>query len=216
LPAILCLSILLIGVGCFRDPEDEDSENSTASSENDPFETSVDENDPTGTAAPETTAVSETEMTESETIPESTLLTDINSIEIYSSHAYMVSFDPSTGLAEFDYFDMLTGQDAINWLVEHEGYTQEDAEAKVNNFADTEYVEKNINPQLRTIDMTTVSITTNVDENGYLALPQVPLTYNEFKNRIDDFIHTSSNYCATQIKVENGVIVEIIVDVFMG
>lgn len=128
----------------------------------------------------------------------------------------MVSFDPSTGYAEFDYFDILTGQDAINWLVDHEGYTEEDAEAKVNNFADTEFVEKNINPQLRTIDMTSVLITTNRDEDGVLALPQVPLTYSEFADRIDEFIYTASNYSVAEEIVKDDKIVEIIVDVFMG
>lgn len=128
----------------------------------------------------------------------------------------MVSFDPSTGYAEFDYFDILTGQDAINWLVDHEGYTEEDAEAKVNNFADTEFVEKNINPQLRTIDMTSVLITTNRDEDGFLALPQVPLTYSEFADRIDEFIYTTSNYSVAEVIVKDDKIVEIIVDVFMG
>ncbi len=219
--AILCVCILLIAGGCFRNRENEDPETFTASAESDTTLSSIDVNDPTDTAAPETPAVSETEltetaMTESETAPESTLLTDINSIEIYTSHAYMVSFDPSTGLAEFDYFDMLFGQAAIDWLVAHEGYTQADAQALVNNFADTEFVEKNINPQLRTIDMHTVSISTNVDENGYLALPALPLTYSEFSDRYEEYIHTPSNYSVTWIKVENNEIVGMIVGVFMG
>jgi len=216
MPIILCISILLIVSGCYLFKSNEDTLPSSILSTTNTLGSSDTVTDTTVTTAPETTAITETAVTESETTPESTLLTDMNSIEIYWSHAYMVSFDASTGLAQFDYFDMLTGQDAIDWLVEHEGYTQEDAQAKVNNFADTEFVEKNINPQLRTIDMSTVPITTNRDENGFLALPSIPLTYSEFTARIDEFVCTASNYSVAEIIVKDGVIVEITVDVFMG
>ena len=77
----------------------------------------------------------------------------VNTAVMYSSYATLSSFDPVTGLARFDYFDMLRGQDAIDWLVSHEGYTQADAENEVNNFADGEFVMKNVNPQLRTVDL---------------------------------------------------------------
>lgn len=212
--ATLCFSLLLLATGCFKLIDSEES--STISSESETSASSAETTDPTATVAPETTAITTTETTESETSSEPTLLTDINGIEISTSFAYMVSFDSSTGLAEFDYFDKLTGQEAIDWLVAHEGYTQADAEDYVNGFVDTEFVEKNINPQLRTIDMNTVPITTNVSVEGYLELPGVPLTYSEFVTRINQFLHTPSNYSVTRITVENEVIVELIVSVFMA
>ena len=89
----------------------------------------------------------------------------------------------------------------------------EDAEDLVNNFADTEYVEKNINPRLRTIDMRTVFITTNLDENEYLELPQVPLDYSDFVSRADSLIIRNPY---TRIIVEDNEIIEVIVGVFMG
>lgn len=70
----------------------------------------------------------------------------------------MVSYDPARGWADFDYFDMLRGDAAIQWLVDHEGYTLADAQNEVNNFADSEFVLKNTNPQLRTIDLRNIPL----------------------------------------------------------
>lgn len=213
--SILCVSVLMMVTGCFKIQRNEETETSPASSETSTVATSPTESE---TAALSETETSGTDMTTSETTEtvtetQSTLLTDINSVEIYSSYAHLETFDPITGLAGFDYFDMLTGQEAIDWLVEHEGYTQTDAEDLVNNFADTEYVEKNINPRLRMIDMRTVFITTNIDVNGYLALPQEPMTYSEFSARSDEYLQLH-NY--SRIIVEDNEIVEVIVGVFMG
>jgi ABC-type transport system substrate-binding protein len=85
---------------------------------------------------------------------------------MYSSYAYLVSFDPDTGIAKFDYFDMLRDEDAIDYLVKHKGYTQADAEELVENFADSEFVEKNDNPQLRAIDIDDVPLKLMVKPNG--------------------------------------------------
>lgn len=85
---------------------------------------------------------------------------------MYSSYAELVSFDPETGIAKFDYFDMLRGNDAVKFLVDHEGYTLADAEELVENFADSEYVKKNTNPQLRAIDIDDVSLKLMVKPNG--------------------------------------------------
>ncbi len=85
---------------------------------------------------------------------------------MYSSYAYLVSFDPDTGIAKFDYFDMLRDEDAIDYLVEHKGYTQSGAENLVENFADSEFVEKNDNPQLRAIDIDDVPLKLMVKPNG--------------------------------------------------
>lgn len=77
---------------------------------------------------------------------------------MYSSYARMVSYDPARGWADFDYFDILTGDDAVQWLVNHEGYTLADAQAEVADWGDGEFREKNINTQVRTIDLKNVPI----------------------------------------------------------
>ncbi|MEX1377418.1 MAG: hypothetical protein AB1Z23_08070 [Eubacteriales bacterium] len=84
--------------------------------------------------------------------------TPYNTMSFYSCYANMVSYDPATGWAEFDYFYILKGQEAIDYLVSHEGYTQQAAADLVNDFADGEYVCQNDNPGLRTIDLDTVPI----------------------------------------------------------
>ncbi len=85
---------------------------------------------------------------------------------MYSSYAELVSFDPETGIAKFDYFDMLRGSAAIEFLVENEGYSLADAHDLVDNFADSEYVKKNTNPQLRAIDLDEVDIKLMWKPNG--------------------------------------------------
>lgn len=85
---------------------------------------------------------------------------------MYTSYAHMVSFDPARGWAEFDYFDMLTGQDAIDFLVEHEGYTVAEAEDEVSSYADGEFCYKNTNPQLRTVDLRSVPISLQYHADG--------------------------------------------------
>ncbi|MEI6101020.1 MAG: hypothetical protein WCP73_04195 [Eubacteriales bacterium] len=81
-----------------------------------------------------------------------------NEAEMYSSYAHMVSFDPKTGWAQFDYFDMLKGNDAVQWLVENKGYTKASAQAEVSGYADSEFIEKNTNTQLRTVDLKSVPL----------------------------------------------------------
>ena len=78
----------------------------------------------------------------------------------------MVSYNPSNGWAAFDYFYLHQGQEAIDYLVDHEGYTQAEAEDLVNDFADSEFVEENNNPVLRTIDLNTVDVRTIVNMDG--------------------------------------------------
>lgn len=92
-----------------------------------------------------------------------------NSAKMYSSYAHMASFDPETGWAAFDYFDILRQDAAVQWLVENEGYTQASAEAEVGDFADSEFIEKNTNPQLRTIDLNQVTLTLMYHPDGTQA-----------------------------------------------
>ena len=84
--------------------------------------------------------------------------TPTNTARMYSSWAHMVSFDPSTGWAEFDYWDMLRGEEAVAWKVANEGLTEAEAQEIVDNFADSEYVYKNTNTTLRTIDLSTAEV----------------------------------------------------------
>jgi len=70
----------------------------------------------------------------------------------------MVSYDPARGWADFDYFNMLRGDAAVQWLVNREGYTLADAQDMVDDFGDSEFIEQNDNPQLRTIDLNTVAL----------------------------------------------------------
>jgi hypothetical protein len=100
---------------------------------------------------------------------------------MYSSYAHLVSFDPSTGIAQFDYFEMLRGEDAVEYLVEHEGYTEADAHDYVDNFADSEFIEKNTNPQLRAIDLTSLSLSLMYQPSGTeVTGAPVPSTYSDF------------------------------------
>ena len=86
--------------------------------------------------------------------------------QMYSSYADLVSFDPSTGVAMFDYFDLLRGDDAMEYLVDHDGYSQAKAQAMVDEFADSEFVKKNENPQLRAVDLDDVSLKMMIQPNG--------------------------------------------------
>lgn len=130
---------------------DQSSEETTSSIDVTPtVETTTQE----GSTTTETTETTETTATPTPTIPTKSTSAPVNNSELmYSSYAKLTSFDPLTGLAGFDYFEMLTGQEAIDWLVSHEGYTQSDAENEVNNFVDGEFVLKDVDSQLQTVDL---------------------------------------------------------------
>jgi hypothetical protein len=36
---------------------------------------------------------------------------------LYSSYAHMTAYHPASGMADFDYFDMLRGDDAVKWML---------------------------------------------------------------------------------------------------
>ncbi len=88
---------------------------------------------------------------------------------MYTSYATMVSYNPATGSAKFDYWDMLKGEEAIAWLIANEGYTQFDAETEVNNYADSEFVKKNTSTNLREIDLRNVSIKLMYHSDGTMV-----------------------------------------------
>ena len=106
--------------------------------------------------------------------PQLTLAPPIQPIEpedssMYSSYAHMRSFDPETGVAQFDYFDILTGDAAVDWLINGKGYCSVDAQDEVDAFADSEYIAKNTNPQLRAINLTAVPLKLMYSPNGSLV-----------------------------------------------
>lgn len=135
----------------------------------------------------------------------------VNTANMYSSYAFMKSFDPITGWARFDYFDMLRGTDAVNWLVANEGYTQADAQALVDDFADSEFITKNVNPQLRTADMNTSAITMMYHPDGTQVDDATPvsLTYNKFKTLYASYPDKVLNSFFYYVTVEGGVITEV-------
>jgi|GEM_PF-1014354 len=175
------------------------------------YETSIAEttSEGTGTGAattgPATTAIITPVGTVSSTAP-------VNTANMYSSYAIMTAFDPSTGVASFDYFDMLRGEDAIDWLVEQEGYTRTEAEDIVNNFADSEFVYKNINPQLRSANMSivTIKMMCNLDGSAINDALSIPFHYDQFcsiYNEHPELVTYSSYfyYCTVTGNVITGV-----------
>jgi len=105
----------------------------------------------TATTTAETTAETTMETTTETTASPTTTAAGPN---MYSSYALMKAYNELTGEAQFDYFDMLRGADAVQWLVDVEGMTEAEAQAIVDDYADSEFIMKNINPLLRTIDLT--------------------------------------------------------------
>ncbi len=103
---------------------------------------------------------------------------------MYTSYAHMIIFDVATGWAMFDYWDMLTGDAAVAWLVSREGYSETDAQTLVDGWADSEFIEKNTNPRLRVVDMSDVSIKMmyHADGSAVTDAIAVSLTFNEFRS----------------------------------
>lgn len=95
---------------------------------------------------------------------------------LYSSYAYMTAYHPASGVADFDYFDMLRGEDAVKWMVEKEGYSQIEAEAIAADFTDSEFIEKNENPQVRGIDLNAVELKLMFDADGDEMMPGGPVS----------------------------------------
>jgi len=198
LSLLISLSLLSGTVGCQNKNISNDTTkiDVTAAEKTDAASTAKDAEGETETTAAETTlkettaAASTAESTAGTTAsPTPTMPAKpthapvVNTAVMYSSYATLSSFDPVTGLAKFDYFDMLTGQDAIDWLVSHEGYTQADAENEVNNFADGEFVMKNVNPQLRTVDLSVTPLKAiyYADGSQTATWPEAePISYADF------------------------------------
>ncbi|MDD3931043.1 MAG: hypothetical protein PHT04_02610, partial [Eubacteriales bacterium] len=146
----LCLASLLCGVllaGCINQPTE------TTDTQSQPTITSTQESttanqvtsqetttEVTPTAVSETTSVttvtSETATTGASSTETPASTESSSGIILYSSYAHLVSYDPNSGLADFDYFNMLKGEEAVQWLIDREGYTESEAEVIVANYAD--------------------------------------------------------------------------------
>lgn len=106
----------------------------------------------------------------------------VNTASMYSSYAHMVAFDETTGWAQFDYFEILRGSEAVQWLVDKEGKTEAEAQAIVDDYADSEFIEKNTNPQLRTIDLQAVPLKLMYNTDCSMVSGAVPVesSYADF------------------------------------
>ena len=125
---------------------------------------------------------------------------------LYSSFAHMKAYHPDSCVADFDYFDMLRGQDAVKWMVEKEGYSEAEAEEIAADFADSEFIEKNENPQIRSIDLKNVELKLMFDADGNETLPGGPISSSvAILNEL--YAHSPSMVLETYfyyIEVENG------------
>lgn len=126
------------------------------------------------TAPVQTTSASSTAATTTATQP--------TGPKMFSSYAFLVAFDPSSNLAQFDYFDMLTGQEAVDFLVKYEDYSKDEAQDLVDNFADSEFVISNLNDQLREIDLAEVSLSLMYQPSGDMSeIGPIPASLTDFK-----------------------------------
>ena len=162
LPILLCVVLLLTSCEIIMQPAPT---NTTEALTQEPQITNV----PLATQEQQSAQVSEQTLSPVTSVTPQNEPTPNNTMDFYSCYAFMVSYNPLNGWAEFDYFYMLKGQEAIDFLVDHEGYSQADAEEMVNNFADGEYVCRNTNKGLRTIDLDTVPIKLMYHSNGTLV-----------------------------------------------
>lgn len=76
----------------------------------------------------------------------------------YSSYADLIFFNPGTGIAYFDYFDLLQGADAVEYLVNKEGYSKAKAEEEVAEYADSEYIRDDGDGTLYPVDINTTNL----------------------------------------------------------
>lgn len=177
--AIVAAITVTLGISLFACAPSPGTEVETAAASGDVFSA-------LSSTAPEETPSVTPEASESASVVSTEAETSLPSAsgpEMYTSYARLKSFDPSTGVAQFDYFDILRGDEAVDFLVNHEGYSQEDAQELVESFADSEYVEKNTNPQLRAIDIDGVSLSLMYQPSGAQVdgVEAVPSTASDFR-----------------------------------
>lgn len=182
----LCASLVVMLCACAPAPTQE--ETTPANTETASPSTSVETTSPSASMeiTPSSTSPTETPVS----TPVATLTATAKATptpapsgpEMYSSYAHLVSFDPGTGIAQFDYFEMLYGDEAVQYLVEHRGYTLEEAQEEVDSYAESESVVKNDNPQLRAINLTKHSLSLMYQPSGEEVTDATPIpsTYSDF------------------------------------
>jgi len=168
---LMCMMALAMGA-CTRVPADDIAPPpaETASAEPTALET---EEPPSLPSAEPSLEPEETPETTEEPSPSPSATS--SGPRMYSSYAHLVSYDPARGFADFDYFDLLQGEKAVAYLVETEGYTLAEAQARVSEFADSEFIEKNTSPQLRTIDLRDVQIKLLYRPDGTMVTGAEPI-----------------------------------------
>lgn len=125
----------------------------------------------------------------------------------------MMSFDPVSSWAEFDYWDRLTGDAAVAWLVANEGMTESAARAIVDDFADSEFITKNTNPQLRTFDLSVWPVKLLPYPFGYEYAPNPDPVLTSFADLCTLYathpdILLTKNYYYITVKSNGDIIVE--------
>lgn len=81
-------------------------------------------------------------------------------------YARLRSFDPASNYAQFDDFEMLKGLEAVKYLVKSKGYSLKDAKAMVDDFGDSEYVERNESTALIGYNLSQTSFTLMYQPSG--------------------------------------------------
>lgn len=122
-----------------------------------------------------TTTAAVTEPTTATTAGAPTTAATTSSPSLYTSYALMKTYSPATGEAQFDYFDMLRGAAAVQWLVDHEGKTEAEAQAIVDDYADSDFIMKNTNLRLRTINLTDLPLKLMYTPDGMVVEGAVPV-----------------------------------------
>ncbi len=125
---LMCMIALAMGA-CTRVPADDIAPPpaETASAEPTALET---EEPPSLPSAEPSLEPEETPETTEEPSPSPSATS--SGPRMYSSYAHLVSYDPARGFADFDYFDLLQGEKAVAYLVDTEGYTLAEAQARVS------------------------------------------------------------------------------------
>jgi hypothetical protein len=212
---VVLLCIAFSGCNAIKSTNDQQSSDIEATQTTSPDATESQ----AGTIA--TSALPTTPISTSETVQESESITSTTTIEttakasLYSSYAWLDSFDKKTGLAKFDYAQMLFGHDKVEWLMKNKGMSEEDAEN-----SEPPYVIVNENPRLREINMKSLEIWLIPDHSLYscgivdddvdwynlyqVTYDEFALVYSKFPEVMTDqrFYYITVNDSGIAVKIE--------------
>lgn len=175
---------------------------------------------PTKPSTEPTTATTQSEATESQSSQETTTQqtgqttsqeTSQHQEQVLaeSTYADMLAYDPLTGLADFDCFNLLQGDEAVDWLIENEEYTQAQAQAEVDQFADSEFIEDRPGQQLLAVDLSQASLSLIYEPDGELLFQEVSydfIAFNAFFENHPDAVLDSFFY---RVMLEAGEVVAV-------